>query len=342
EGGVDRGLLGKLQYAWPYASDPGEPHLHNGDDPDARVPRRLLPGALRAPRELRADGQYGRDGERKDQDLEGLRHVRARSRRFTRDSNSEHPCPWHARSNGSDNVTVQRFGSGQEQALVPVGRRSELSEIERFLVAPEPGGLLVLCGEPGIGKSTLWEAGVDVARAQGFVILCARASEAEAQLSFVGLADLLEAVDSAVWRDVPAPQRRALEVAIGRAEPADSGLELFAVSAALLGVLRLLSGRGPVLVVVDDLPWLDGGSAGALAVAARRLAGEDVRYLVARRGGPSSELERVVDPRGVVRLAVGPLSIGAINRLLIDRLGRSLPRRAVREVFETSRGNPLF
>src|SRR5262249_35812706 len=119
-------------------------------------------------------------------------------------------------------------------------------------------------------------------------------------------------------------------------------VELFALSAALLGVLRLLCGRGRVLVVVDDLPWLDGASAAVLAFAARRLAGEDVRYLVTRRDGPSSELEGVLDPRGVARLAVGALSLGAINRLLIDRLGRSLPRRVLREVVETSRGNPLF
>src|SRR5262249_49254928 len=72
------------------------------------------------------------------------------------------------------------------------------------------------------------------------------------------------------------------------------------------------------------------------------LAGEDVRFLVTRRGGRPSELERVLDSRGVVRLEVGALSLGAIRRLLIERLGRSLPRRVLREVFESSRGNPLF
>jgi DNA-binding CsgD family transcriptional regulator len=219
---------------------------------------------------------------------------------------------------------------------------SELAEVDRFLVADEPGGALVLCGEPGIGKSTVWEAGVEDARSRGFVTLCTRASEAEAQLSFAGLADVLEEVDSDVWPDLPTPQRRALEVAVGRAESADSQSEPFPISAGLLGLLRLLSARGRVLVAVDDLPWLDHASAAALAFAARRLASEDVRYLVTRRGDRSSELERVLGPQGVLRRELGPLSIRAIGRLLTDRLGRSLPRRVLRQVFETSHGNPLF
>jgi DNA-binding CsgD family transcriptional regulator len=214
--------------------------------------------------------------------------------------------------------------------------------MERFLVASMPERVFVLWGEAGIGKSVLWEAGVEVARVRGFVILCARASEAEAQLLFAGLSDLLETVDSAVWADLPAPQRLALEVALGRAESEASRSEPLAVSAGLLGVLRLLSARGRLVVAVDDLPRLDHASAAALAFAARRLADEDIRYLVTRRGGRPSELERVLDPQGVVRRELGPLSFGAVNQLLSDRLNRSLPRRVVRQVFETSRGNALF
>jgi len=241
-----------------------------------------------------------------------------------------------------DNVGVERLGSGQAHSRVPVGRGSELAEVERFLVASEAGGALVLCGEPGIGKSTLWEAGVDLARSRGFVTLCARASEAEAQLSFAGLADLLEAVDPDLLGELPAPQLHALEVALKRAPASDSPPEPFAVSAGLLGMLRLLSDRGRVLVAVDDLPWLDRASAAALAFAARRLAGHDVRYLVSRRAGQASGLEGSLKTAGVVRLEVGPLSFGAISRLLTDRLRQSLPRRLSRQLFEISQGNPLF
>src|SRR5215470_2471856 len=60
------------------------------------------------------------------------------------------------------------------------------------------------------------------------------------------------------------------------------------------------------------------------------------------RGGGSSELERVLEPKGFDVVELGPLSFGAINRLLSDRLGRSFPRRVSRQLFETSGGNPLF
>jgi DNA-binding NarL/FixJ family response regulator len=200
----------------------------------------------------------------------------------------------------------------------------------------------VVSGEAGIGKSTLWDAGVETARAKGFEILCARASEAEVQISFAGLADLLEAVDSALLVGLPAPQRRALEVATSRADSVGAPPDALTISAGLLGVLRLLSGRTRLLVAIDDLPRLDRASASALTFAARRLGRSDVRFLVSRRGGRSTELERALEPERLDRVELGPLSFGAISRLLADRLERPLPRRVVRQVFQSARGNPLF
>jgi DNA-binding CsgD family transcriptional regulator len=188
----------------------------------------------------------------------------------------------------------------------------------------------------------LWEVGVELARSEGFETLCARASEAEAQLSFAGLADLLEAVDWGLLAGLPAPQRRALEVAVRRAESEGAPPDSLTISAGLLGALRLLSGRARVLVAVDDLPWLDRASAAALAFAARRLGGEEVRFLVSRRDGRASELERALERAGVARVELGALSFGAISRLLSDRLSGSLPRRVARRVFESAHGNPLF
>jgi DNA-binding CsgD family transcriptional regulator len=169
-----------------------------------------------------------------------------------------------------------------------------------------------------------------------------RASQAEAQLSFAGLADLVEGAGAGVLAMLPPPQRRALEVAVRRAEPEGPPPDLFAVAAGLLGALRVAAGAGPVLVAVDDLPWLDGASAGAVVFAARRLAGEDVRFLVARRSGRDSELERVAGPAGVARLELRSLSFGAVSGLLAARLARPLPRRVARQVFQASGGNPLF
>jgi len=216
--------------------------------------------------------------------------------------------------------------------------------VERFLApgAAGAGRVLVVCGDPGIGKSTVWEAGAGLARSRGFAVWSTRASEAEAQLSFAGLADLLEAAGPGVLAGLPPPQRRAVEVAVRRAEPEGAAPEPLAVAAGLLGAVRAAAGAGPVLVGVDDLPWLDGASAAAVVFAARRLAGEDVRFLVARRSGRASELERVAEPAGVVRVELGPLSFGAVSGLLAARLGRALPRRVARLVFDTCGGNPLF
>ena len=202
--------------------------------------------------------------------------------------------------------------------------------------------MLVVCGEPGIGKSTVWEAVTGLARSRGFAAWCARPGEAEAQLSFAGLADLLEAAGPGVLAGLPGPQRHALEVAVRRTEPIGPPPDPLAIAAGLLGALRLAAAAGPVLVAVDDLPWLDGASARALLFAARRLAGHDVRFLLSRRGGQPSELETLLEPAGVARVELGPLSSGAISALLAGRLAAPLPRRVARQVFEVSGGNPLF
>ena len=236
----------------------------------------------------------------------------------------------------------QGVGAGAARSLVLLGRAAELGEVADFLAPAPRGRVLVVCGEPGIGKSTVWETGVDRARAGGFAVWCARAGEAEAQLSFAGLADLVEGAGPAVLAGLPPPQRHALEVAVRRAEPAGAPPDSLAIAAGLLGALRVAAGAGPVLVAVDDLPWLDGASAGALVFAARRVAGDDVRFLVSRRDGGRSELERVLEPAGVVRVELGPLSLGAVSGLLAGRLGEPLPRRVVRQVYQASGGNPLF
>jgi AAA ATPase-like protein len=189
---------------------------------------------------------------------------------------------------------------GPAPPLAPVGRAAELDEVEGFLAPAPRGRVLVVCGEPGIGKTVVWEAGVALARSRGFAAWCARPGEADAQLSFAGLADLLEGTGPGMLAGLPVPQRQALEVAVRRAEPAGAPPEPLAIAAGLLGALRLAAEARPVLVAVDDLPWLDAASAGALVFAARRLASHDVRFLIARRGGGPSELETALEPAGVL------------------------------------------
>jgi len=222
-----------------------------------------------------------------------------------------------------------------------VGRGTELAALRAFVDGPDR--TLVLAGGPGIGKTTLWEAGLAAARELGARVLAARTSGAEARPPFAGLIDLLDGVGGDELAQLPPPQRRALEVALLRAEPTAAPPEPGAIAVALLNALRGLAGRRePILVAVDDVQWLDSPSAEALAFAARRLAPDSARFLLARRPGPATPPERALEREGLRRLEIAPLSLGATRRLLVERLGLTLPRRLLRQLVEATLGNPLF
>jgi DNA-binding CsgD family transcriptional regulator len=219
-----------------------------------------------------------------------------------------------------------------------VGRERELQLVGAFFdgSVESPAGL-VLEGEPGIGKSTLWLAAVTMARERGFVVLVACPAQAERGLVHVGLGDLFDGVLDDVIGELSPPRRRALEVALLRDDAAGDATDDRALAVAVHDVLNLLSKRKPVVVGIDDVQWLDPSSASALAFALRRL-GAAVRLVIARRLEPS-ELEQSVD---VERLRVGPLSVGALHRLLHDRLGRPFARQTLLRIHERSGGNPFF
>src|ERR687888_1345676 len=165
-----------------------------------------------------------------------------------------------------------------------VGRDRELAEIASFLELGDGAPrILLIEGEPGIGKTTLWSAGVDEARRQGYRVLLCTASRSETHLSFTGLRDLLEAGFDDVANELPTPQRRALDVVLLREEPTGRPLDEGAVATAVTSTLRLFASRAPTLVAVDDLQWVDRPSALALAFAARRVDAAPVRFLLARR-----------------------------------------------------------
>ena len=222
-----------------------------------------------------------------------------------------------------------------------VGREAELAAVEAFLAGELPRAL-VLSGGPGIGKTSLWEAGVAAARERGLRVLSARPSDAEAQHSFATLIDLLDGVETAELRALPAPQLHALEVALLRAAPTGPPPEGPAVSLGTLGALRMLAVDRPVLVAIDDVQWLDPPSLDALAFTARRLGGVPVRFLLATRPEGPQPLGPALDRLGFERLEVEPLSMGAIRRVLAERLGLDLPRKLVRRIADTTLGNPLF
>jgi len=224
-----------------------------------------------------------------------------------------------------------------------VGRETELAKVHAFLGSGEGPRAFVLAGDPGIGKTTLWEAGVAAARERGLRVLSARGSGAETRLSFAALIDLLDGIGSEELGDLPPPQLHALEVALLRAD-ATSGVppEAHAISIGFLNALRALAAGRPLLVAIDDVQWLDAASGDVLAFAARRLEAEPVAFLLARRPGPVSDMERALERTVPDRLEMLSLSFGATRRLLSDHLGLSLPRHVLRRVFDSTLGNPLF
>jgi DNA-binding CsgD family transcriptional regulator len=228
-----------------------------------------------------------------------------------------------------------------------VGRERELDAAARFLEGLDAGvAALVIAGEPGIGKTTVWASAVEQARERRFVVLSTRASEAEATLGFAALADLLASVAEEVVRELPEPQRRALAVALLREEPGAQPLDQRAIGAATLGILKLLARTAPVVVAIDDRQWLDRPSIRALEYAWRRLGDLPVGLLVSERIEDSSTLP--LDPlhaapeERVVRLQLGPLSLAALHEMLKRRLGRSFPRRTLVRLEQASGGNPFF
>jgi DNA-binding CsgD family transcriptional regulator len=231
-------------------------------------------------------------------------------------------------------------------ALEIVGREEELASVRVFLDRAEEGPTaLVLEGEAGIGKSTLWLAGVAHARARGMRVIWSRPAEPERGLADVGLGDLFEEVLDEVLPGLPAPRRRALEVVLLREEAAGDTVDLRALGVATRSTLQLLGENTRLVVAIDDVQWLDDASARTLAFALRRLRDQAIVVLLARRvgsGAPASELEQAIDPERVERLALGPLSVGAVQRLLQARLGRALPRPTLLRLHETSGGNPFY
>ena len=225
-----------------------------------------------------------------------------------------------------------------------VGRESELDRIRAHLDGQEGPLVLLLAGAPGIGKTTLWRAGVELALERDFRVLACRPTETETAFSFAALRDLLADVVPEVLRELPPPQRRAIDVALALASSGDQSVSEGLLGTALLSVVQLLALQSSVLVAIDDVQWLDSPSASIIQFAARRFRGDRIKLLItARRNSKPSLLRLERDLAAELqRVEVGPLSLGAVHRLVRSRLGASLSRPMLRRIHQVSGGNPFY
>ena len=226
-----------------------------------------------------------------------------------------------------------------------VGREEELAALAGFLDGPPPPRILLLEGEAGIGKTTLWREGVALGAQRGLRTLSCSPAESETQLPFAAAGDLLGAQAGNVLDSLPSPQRRAIVAALLLEEVEGPPPDQRAIALAFLGALRVLAEEERLLVAVDDVQWLDGASAQLLEFVLRRIEDEPVTFLLAQRSSGSSRAPLGLDraPEEALRtLDVGPLTIGALHRLLRARLQARFPRPLLRRLHEASGGNPFY
>jgi DNA-binding CsgD family transcriptional regulator len=211
------------------------------------------------------------------------------------------------------------------------GRRGERGVLDQLIDAVRAGGsrVLVVRGEPGVGKSALLEylAG----RAAGCRVVRAAGVESEMELAFAGLHQLLAPLLDRAGR-LPVPQRDALETAFGLS--AGPVPDRFLVGLAVLGLLAEAAAERPLVCVVDDEQWLDRASVQALGFVARRLAAEPVGLVFAVRVA-GAELA------GLPELPVEGLAEEDARALLESVLAGPVDARVRDLIVAETRGNPL-
>jgi DNA-binding CsgD family transcriptional regulator len=212
-----------------------------------------------------------------------------------------------------------------------LGRQRELDAIERLIDAARGGrgGVLVVQGEPGVGKTAV--LGYAREAAQEFRILQTVGVDAEMEFAYAALQQLCSPVLELI-EGLPQPQREALAVAFGlSAGPAPNA---FLVGLAVLGLLSEAAEKRPLLCSVDDAQWLDRESELVLAFVARRLLAERIAIAFATR-----ELRDAL--AGLPELRVWPLGYRDGRALLESVLPIPLDESVLdRLVLETG-GNPL-
>jgi DNA-binding CsgD family transcriptional regulator len=223
-----------------------------------------------------------------------------------------------------------------------VGRDAQLHQLREVVRGAGGPCIAFIEGEAGVGKTALLEAVTAEVAATGSVVLKTRPTAAEAASSYSALDDLLRPALAGLPR-LAAPQRRALAAALlleDSAEPVDS-------RQVGLACLSLLAGLpGAVVLAIDDWQWLDSASAAVLAFTLRRLEAGGPRVIATVRSGEADEavaaLVRGLPPGQAVELALAPLDLGELGRLVHAQTGEWMAPPALARLHHASAGNPLM
>ena len=215
-----------------------------------------------------------------------------------------------------------------------IGRDEPLAVLASFVNASaSDGGALLILGEPGLGKTALLDAAVSAASGQGVRVLRAAGAEFESDVSYAALNQLLLPVAGDIQHLTPG-HATALSVALGFGDgPVPDRLM---VATAVLMLLMRVAEQGALVVVVDDLPWVDRASAVVLGFLARRLGGTRVGLVAAQRTGEEGFFERA----GIPELVLRPLPDDKAGELIAARFPLLVGRTRQRIVGESG-GNPL-
>jgi hypothetical protein len=190
-----------------------------------------------------------------------------------------------------------------------LGREVEIAAIREFLGGRADGArVLVLEGEPGIGKTALWRWAMADAESHGISVLHAQTTEAEHELTFATLGDILAGVHDEIG-SLREPQRRALRIALLLDESDGGPLDERVVGTALASLLHEIASDDPTLVAIDDVQWADSSSWACIRFALRRLDVPVAALLTCRSGFD-------LDPQ-FARLSVGTLPDAAIRELVV-------------------------
>ena len=242
-------------------------------------------------------------------------------------------------------VELKRAFDLEQYGSSVLGRVRERQHVGKFLSAADTDERgLILEGEIGIGKSTLLEWACEQASAAGYIVLTADLVDLELPREYDCIAQLLGKVGPEPLQELAEPHRRVIYDAV-LGDLSGFPVDGRTVATAVLTICRALTSKGPLLLSIDDLPYMDISSQRVLSSVMRRAGDMPIKLLTTLRTHwdhevPGSVAEHFGDR--LRRLAIGPMGSRELRQLIRERTHADLSGRSMARVHDLSAGNPLF